>query len=147
MPKDETPKDGTPKDETPYEVGYGKPPKSSQFEKGKSGNPKGRPKGSKNLANIVLRESRRPVRVNGPGGSYTVTKAEAAVMQLGTKAAQGDLRATREYLPLIQWSEEVVSAESAPRVAHESDQQVMRSVLRRMQNMKVETVTSNGGEE
>ena len=27
-----------------YEVGYGKPPKSTQFEKGVSGNPKGRPK-------------------------------------------------------------------------------------------------------
>ena len=60
-----------PKDEPQYEVGYGKPPRSGQFTKGKSGNPKGRPKGSKNLASIVLRESRQPVRVNGPGGTRT----------------------------------------------------------------------------
>ncbi|MFZ3585531.1 DUF5681 domain-containing protein, partial [Loktanella sp. DJP18] len=30
-----------------YSVGYAKPPESSRFKKGKSGNPKGRPKGAK----------------------------------------------------------------------------------------------------
>jgi hypothetical protein len=29
-----------------YKVGYGKPPRSGQFKRGNSGNPKGRPKGS-----------------------------------------------------------------------------------------------------
>jgi hypothetical protein len=29
-----------------YEVGYGKPPRSRRFSKGRSGNPKGRPRGS-----------------------------------------------------------------------------------------------------
>jgi hypothetical protein len=31
-----------------YEVGFGKPPKHTRFQKGRSGNPKGPPKGSKN---------------------------------------------------------------------------------------------------
>ena len=138
-----------PKDETPYEVGYGKPPKSGQFKKGKSGNQNGRPKNSKNLASIVLRESRQPVQVKGPDGTRMVTKAEAAVMQLGNKSAQGELRATREFLPLIQWSEEAVSAESAPRVVHELDQRVMQSLRRRMERLNVETAVnqSSGGEE
>ena len=33
----------------PYEVGYGKPPKHTRFQPGQSGNPRGRPKGTKNL--------------------------------------------------------------------------------------------------
>ena len=39
-----------------YEVGYGKPPKSTRFRKGQSGNPAGRRKGSFNLGTIVRRE-------------------------------------------------------------------------------------------
>ncbi len=36
-----------------YEVGYGKPPAASRFKKGQSGNPKGRPKVTKNVSNML----------------------------------------------------------------------------------------------
>jgi hypothetical protein len=124
-----------PKEDPPYEVGYGKPPKGGQFTKGKSGNPKGRPKGSKNLANIVMRECRQPVRVNSPRGSRTVSKLEAVVMQLGNKAAQGEARATREFLPLVQRSEEVVNSASGSAMLQESGQLIMQIVRRRMQSL------------
>jgi seryl-tRNA(Sec) selenium transferase len=125
-------------DELPYEVGYGKPPRSGQFTAGKSGNPKGRPKGSKNLATIVQRESRQRVRVNGPRGSRTVTKVEAAVMQIGNQAAKGDLRAAREYFSLVQRSEEAVNSGAAPLSLHELDQPVMESIRRRMERATAE---------
>lgn len=64
-------------------------------------------------------------------------------MQLGNKAAQGELRATRAFLPLVQQSEEAISTESAPLVVHELDQRVMQTLRRRMESMKVEAATIN----
>ncbi len=132
-------------DNSSYEVGYGKPPKGNQFSKGRSGNPKGRPKGSKNLATIVLRESRQPVRVNGPNGSRKVTKLEATLMQIGNKAAQGDLRASREFVSWIGKAEDAVSAGAAPLSPHEMDQKVMQTLLQRMRRISPES-TESGAE-
>jgi hypothetical protein len=120
----------------PYEVGYRKPPKSGQFPQGKSGNPKGRPKGSKNLASVVLRESRQTVVVKGPRGSRKVTKLEASVMQLGNKSAQGDLPSQREFLGLVQRSEESANSNAAPLTLREMDQQVMENIRRRLQGFQ-----------
>jgi hypothetical protein len=46
-------------DKTPddYEVGYGKPPKNIQFQKGISGNPTGRPKKAPDFDHQLIRES------------------------------------------------------------------------------------------
>ncbi len=117
-----------------YEIGYRKPPKN-QFPKGRSGNPSGRPRGSKNLATIVLRESRQRVRVQGPNGARTVTKLEATVMQLQNKAAQGHLASQREMLSLVRMAEEVSSGMSARDVVAETDQQMLQSILRRMKEI------------
>ena len=115
-----------------YEVGYAKPPKNCQFAKGASGNPKGRPRGSKNLATIVLKESRQSVLVNGPRGTRKVTKLEAAMMQLSNKSAQGDLRALREFVVLVGQAEESTNANTPSMEMHESDQRMMQSLLQRM---------------
>jgi hypothetical protein len=148
--ENEFPKDGNenegPKNDN-YEVGYKKPPKSGQFPKGTSGNPKGRPKGSKNLASIVLQESRKKVQMKGPGGPRKVTKLQATVIQMVNQSAQGESRARREYIPLVERAEEAINAESAPLAVQELDQRVMESLRRRMQKMKTEAAGSNGGEE
>jgi hypothetical protein len=116
----------------PYEVGYGKPPRKNRFVKGGSGNPKGRPRGAKNLATIVLKESRQTVLVNGPHGSRKVTKIEAAMMQLGNKSAQGDLRATREFVALIERSEESAMSGASGIPLNELDLKTLEGLRRRI---------------
>jgi len=125
-----------------YEVGYGKPPKDSQFSKGKSGNPKGRTKGSKNLVSIVRKESRALVQFNGPNGKRAATKLEVALMQMSNKAAQGNLQATREFLALVRQSE-AAETQSGLCSVSESDQKTMENLLKRM-NQISSTSTSEG---
>ena len=87
-------------DET-YELGYGKPPQRTQFAKGQSGNPKGRPKGSQNLATILAKAGRQRVRITENGRSRYITKLEASMLQLMSKAASGDLKAIGELLDCL----------------------------------------------
>jgi hypothetical protein len=77
-------------------VGYGKPPSHTQFVKGQSGNPKGRPKGSQNLATILTKVSRERVKVTENGRTRYITKFQATMLQLVNKALSGDLNAARE---------------------------------------------------
>jgi Family of unknown function (DUF5681) len=83
-------------------LGYGNPPRSGRFQKGKSGNPKGRPKGSRNLATIFRKVIYQKVEIKEGGVKKTVTKFEAVAMQLTNKAAAGDVSAARE---IIKWAE------------------------------------------
>jgi hypothetical protein len=57
-----------------YKVGFGKPPKAGQFKKGKSGNPRGRPRGSCNLATDLNAELSEQITVREDGRSKRVSK-------------------------------------------------------------------------
>ncbi len=84
----------------------------------------------------MLKESRQPVLVNGPRGSHKVTKIEAAMMQLGNKSAQGDLRASREFFALVQRSEDTVNSGGGALPITDLDQQVIENLRRRMSNIQ-----------
>jgi Family of unknown function (DUF5681) len=83
-----------------YKVGYGKPPEARQFKRGKSGNPKGRPKGSLNLATDLTAELGEHITVREDGRPRKVSKQRALIKSLMAKALQGDVRAMGSLLAL-----------------------------------------------
>jgi hypothetical protein len=83
-----------------YDVGYRKPPRASQFKKGKSGNACGRPKNLPGIAATFRKISKQKVRTNGPNGPRDMSKLEASITQLVNKAANGDLRAMKVLMQL-----------------------------------------------
>jgi hypothetical protein len=121
-----------------YEVGYGKPPKSTRFQKGRSGNPSGRPKGSLNFATVLERTLLERVTVNENGQPKSITKLQAAAKQLADQAASGDLAAVRLLTTLL-----AASAEQSTRQAgsegpslHEADQKVLAEMIKRLEQAK-----------
>lgn len=96
-----------------YEVGYRKPPKGSQFQKGKSGNSSGRPKQDPGIAAVFRKVSKQRVTANGPSGQQCMTKLEASVTQLVNKAASGDLRAMKVLMQMASRFPELVTGPEA----------------------------------
>jgi len=76
-----------------YVVGYGRPPKATQFKKGSSGNKKGRSPGVKNVVTLFREAMHQRVTISENGQRRKVTKLEASLIQLANKAAIGDPKA------------------------------------------------------
>ena len=82
-----------------YEVGYGEPPRRAGFQKSRSGNPKGRPRGSKNLATLLSQalhpsslysmscRRRKPSRIDGREGLPLTSKFLSQAAHLGAYRA------------------------------------------------------------
>lgn len=93
---------------------YRNPPAESRFRKGKSGNPTGRPKGSRSrpppsrgeqLRSLMLEEAYRPVKVSEDGEEITMPMARAVFRSLAEAAAKGEARAQAMFLKIVSTSE------------------------------------------
>ena len=85
-----------------YEVGYRRPPLSGQFKPGKTGNPKGRPKGSRNFLTLLEQELAKPVVVNENGKKKTISRMQAMTKRLVTDALQGDQKALLTLVKILR---------------------------------------------
>jgi hypothetical protein len=133
---------GKPEELNTGRVGYCNPPQHTRFKKGESGNPKGRPKGTLNLATVLARTLREKVIINENGQRKVITKLEAAVKQLVNKAASGDLRALRHLADLVASAEErAAQAPVADAAISEDDHKVVQGILKRFGDGNI------GGEE
>lgn len=113
-------------------VGFGRPPEVTRFKRGISGNPKGRPKGSLNVATAFMKALREKVVINEHGQRKTVTKLEAALKQLVNKAASGDLRALGQLVELARDGEAKQNMPGAQDpVLGDLDLEVMDGIMKR----------------
>ena len=76
--------------ETPT-VGFMNPPKNTQFQRGKSGNPRGRPRKPKDINTILQQVLDRKVRLRE--GDRQITIRNALIWKLRELTLQGDKRA------------------------------------------------------
>jgi hypothetical protein len=86
-------------------MSYKNPPKSSQFQKGQSGNPKGRPpkkaQRPASLTEDLMRELQDVVKVSKNGEVVCVTKQQALVTAVITKAINGSIGQQRLLVQLL----------------------------------------------
>ena len=126
-----------PEDQRDYEVGYGKPPRHTRFKKGQSGNPQGRPKGSKNLPTLLTEALNEPVVVAENGRRRKITMRQAIIKQLVKRSATADLRAMKILLDMVRDLErqtEPASSETAE--FSEADEKVLEQLRSRFSKGK-----------
>jgi hypothetical protein len=116
----------------PYTVGYGKPPKRTQFTAGKSGNPSGHKNGKKNFATALGTELDRRVIVKEEGRRKKITKREATAKQLVNKAASGDPKAIAVLLNETRFHEAEAAAGLPSVTMAQEDHLVMANIVRRI---------------
>jgi hypothetical protein len=78
-------------------VGHKRPPFARRFKPGQSGNPSGRPKGSKNAKAVFLAIAHRKVRIREGGKLKYLTQLEVMLQAMALKAMKGDAKAADSF--------------------------------------------------
>jgi hypothetical protein len=112
--------------------GYGKPPRANRFGKGSSGNPSGRPKGSKNLRTLIKQAAAKKVSVYEDGKTMRKTKMDIAVTQMFNKAVKGEPRFTQMAIEHYGNAENAPAADNSVDSFQEADAAVVAEIVARI---------------
>lgn len=112
-----------------YAVGYGRPPHATQFKLGQSGNPRGRPKGTRSVGAILQKILQRRVPVTEGDKAKRMPALEVMLFRLGNEAMRGDKKAIQLILTLHD--RYGVSAETTIRMKDltAEDRQILQNYL------------------
>lgn len=119
------------KPDSDYDVGYKKPPSHTQFKKGRSGNPKGRPKSARGLKTDLRAELITKMKIRMNGEDVSGTKQQLMLRTLSARAASGDVQATRILIDLVMQVFGPEDHVTGPKRLSALDQQVLDQLLAR----------------
>ena len=109
-----------------HNVGRGKPPRGAQFKPGKSGNPKGRPKGSKNFGTLIFELANELV----PAKDGTMTRAEMMLRDLIDAALDGS---PKQVLSVVQMMQEMDRADEPEGLSAQKRSTMLNAAYKQMQ--------------
>jgi Family of unknown function (DUF5681) len=118
-------------DSRTYEVGYGRPPRAHRFKPGRSGNPKGRPKGAKNEDTILTNLLNRRIDIREAGRLRKITVLEAMLLKFAEEALKGDPKAATFLLNRYRPPD---SEEGSGNEISQEDQEILDAFTKRVQD-------------
>jgi hypothetical protein len=102
-PAEDTPNASEPSGAAPdYRIGYGKPPVHSQVKPGQVLNPKGRPKGQRNIKTVLRETLNERTRIREGDRTRSVTKLDAIILRMVNDAALGNSKAQDKVFKLAK---------------------------------------------
>ena len=113
------------------QTGFKRPPKGTRFKPGRSGNPKGRPKGRRNLTTDLAALMKKRIPIRKDGELRHVSGQEALLLRLFEKAVGGDLKASAQIFAMVMKTDNRESAEPAPQSVSDKDREIVEDFLRR----------------
>jgi hypothetical protein len=99
-----------------YDVGYRKPPKTTQFRKGRTGNPRGRKRGEENIISVFRRHVLKRVKIRDGDQVRSITLAEAVILKNYNAALQKNAFAMGNVFRLAEAFGEFVDQTDAKQV-------------------------------
>lgn len=127
-----------------YEVGYKRPPVRTRFQKGKSGNQKGRPKGTKNFKTDLQEELNERVAVTIDGRTKKLSKQRLFMKTVFAKAIKSDARAGSMLVGMVFRFNDPQSSDLEPHVPlSEQEEEAWAELSKRL----IRDIMPNSGEE
>ena len=115
----------------PYTIGYRKPPIATQFKKGCSGNPSGRPRRSRNVRTILKEILNRKITVRDCYGERKIATQEAMLLKFLENALKGDPRALKTIVSLWERYGDDPASTIDPTALAPDDQQLIKDFFAR----------------
>ena len=111
-------------------VGYGKPPSEHTWKTGQSGNPNGRPKGSKNESTILREIFQRKIESRSERGTKKITILEGILLRITEDSLKGN---TKSATFLLNRYAALVSGELQRQDLSEDDREVLEAFAKRIE--------------